>query len=70
MAEPVSLATVYAELRSAIAQAGTQKAWADRHGISPQFVSDVLHTHREPTDRLLAPLGLRRRVIFERIPHA
>lgn len=65
-AQPVPLVEVYAELRKACAVAGGQDKWAKWAGVSPQFLCDVLHTRREPTDRILKPLGMRRRTVYER----
>lgn len=66
-AQTVALADVYAALRSACATAGGQGKWALNHGMSAQFVCDVLNARREPTDRILKPLGIVRRVVFERV---
>jgi DNA-binding transcriptional regulator YdaS (Cro superfamily) len=41
-------------------KAGSQKAWADRHGLSGAFVSDAIHGRREPGPTLLDALGLER----------
>ena len=48
-------------------EAGTQQAWAKAHRISPQYVTDVLKERREPGGKMLAALGLRRVVAYERI---
>lgn len=53
-------------LSDACVVAGSQKAWAQENGISPQFVCDVLQGRRAPTDRLARALGYRRVVSFER----
>jgi hypothetical protein len=44
--------------------AGNQRAWADRHGVSPQHVTNVLNNHREPQGKILEALGLERVVIY------
>ena len=54
-------------LLSACEEAGTQQAWAKAHRISPQYVTDVLKERREPGGKMLAALGLRRVVAYERI---
>lgn len=51
---------VCALLRRKCREAGGQSAWAAAHGVSPQYVCDVLNARREPGDLILAPLGLRR----------
>lgn len=43
---------------------GTQKEAARRAAISAQFLCDVLKRRREPTDKLLAQIGLKRMVIY------
>lgn len=52
----------------AIARAGSQDAWAREIGISPQYLSDMLHGRRELSDAVLAPVGLARRTVFVRRP--
>jgi hypothetical protein len=39
---------------------GDQQAWAKANGLSPAYVSDVLNGRRDPADKILAALGLRR----------
>ena len=51
---------VSARLRAACAEAGSQTAWAAKHGVSLGYVNDVLHARREPGDAILRALGLRR----------
>lgn len=48
------------ELRAACEAAGSQRAWALAHGVSPQYVSDVLAGRRDGGESILAALGLRR----------
>lgn len=55
------------EMRAGIAAAGSQRQWALANGLSPQYVCDLLSGRREMTDRVLARLGLRRIVRYERI---
>jgi len=55
---------VSGRLRRACDAAGGQKAWADRYGISPQYVCDVLNARRAPGDSILAALGLRKLVRY------
>jgi len=56
------------KLRGEIAAAGTQKGWADRAGVSPQIVNDVLRGRRPIGDRMARALGYSRVVLFERLP--
>ena len=45
-------------------KAGSQAKWARAHGFSPQALSDFLNAKAQPSDALLAALGLRRVVRF------
>lgn len=47
------------ELRNACKAAGGQSAWAKAHGVSPQYVSDVLRG-KPPGDAILSALGIER----------
>lgn len=58
--EPMAGEAVRARLREAIAEAGGLRAWAVAHGVSPGLVSEILSGRREPSGRVLGPLGLRR----------
>lgn len=51
-------------LRTECAEAGGQKVWADRNGVSSSYVCDVLQGRREPGDSICAGLGLRRHVVY------
>ena len=58
-----------AEVRDLLCQAcqraGSQQAWARRHGVSPQYVGDVLIGRREPGDKILDGLQIRKIVTYE-----
>ncbi len=54
----LDLADFHRVMREACAIAGGQKAWAERHGISQQYVSDVLNSRRKPGLMILQALGL------------
>lgn len=58
---------VLRELRNACAAAGSQQAWAQRHGLSAAYVSDVLHARREPGESILRPLGFARRITYVKV---
>jgi hypothetical protein len=45
-------------------KAGSQRAWATKHKISPAHVNDVLQGHRGPGPTILEALGLKRVVDF------
>lgn len=49
---------VLAYLRSRCEQLGSQQAFADRHGLSKQYVSDVLQRRRAPGAAILAALKI------------
>lgn len=44
--------------------AGDQRAWARKHGISPQYVSDVLNGRRLPGDKITRALGLEKALLW------
>ena len=46
---------------------GGRGAWAEAHGISKQYVNNVLQGWDKPGGAILAALGLRRVVTYERI---
>lgn len=54
-------------LRSACLQEGSQKAWAAKAGVTPQYVADVLSGRRDAGQSIAAALGLARRVIWTKI---
>jgi hypothetical protein len=54
-------------LQAAVKQAGSQEAWARRHGCAIGRVGEVVRGRRDPDDRILAGLGLRRVVTYEPI---
>jgi len=43
---------------------GSQSAWAALHGVSPTYVSSVLHARIEPGKAILQALGLVRVVVY------
>lgn len=51
-------------LRQLVKKAGGQKAWAQRHGVSPQFVCDVLHGRRGITETICEAIGLIRETVY------
>lgn len=52
------------KLRTAVESEGSQRAWAARHGLSPQFVHDVLKERRGITDRIAEALGYRIETVY------
>jgi DNA-binding transcriptional regulator YdaS (Cro superfamily) len=55
---------VCARLSAACKEAGGQSAWAALHGVSPTYVSSVLHARIEPGKAILQALGLVRVVVY------
>ena len=55
---------VFKRLRAACKAAGGQGAWAERHGMSAAYISDVLNGRRDPGESILRALGLRRVVNY------
>jgi DNA-binding transcriptional regulator YdaS (Cro superfamily) len=55
-------------LRAAIQVAGSQKAFAKAHGVSQQYISDVLMGRRGAGEKLLDALGLERVVSYREKP--
>lgn len=55
---------VIEQLRAAIADAGSQRAFAEKHGFTPGYVSDVLKGQRGLSDRILAAIGVERVVTY------
>lgn len=55
---------VLARLESAVAGAGSAKAWAVRAGLSPVYVGDVRRGLRTPGPAVLRALGLTRVVSY------
>ena len=43
---------------------GGQKGWAKDHGVSPQYVNDILHERREVSQNMARKLGFERHIIF------
>ncbi len=58
--KPLSKNEVLALLRARAEKAGSQRALAERLGVTPAYLSDVLQGRREPGPKILAALGLRR----------
>ena len=55
---------VFALLNRAVESAGSARAWAAHHKISPGYVGDVLASRRQPGRAILRALGLRKIIRF------
>lgn len=51
-------------LRDACTEAGGQSAWAEKNGLSSQYVCDVAKGRRAPGKAILDALGLEKMVIY------
>lgn len=51
-------------LSAACKAAGSQRAWAEKHGVSPAYVCDVINARRDPGQSILNALGLARVVRY------
>ena len=60
------LADLYADLRRACDAAGGQSEWARRHGISAQYVSDVVNARKGPGPKIYRALQWKKTVIYQR----
>lgn len=63
----MTLAEFREEVRLACVAAGSQRAFALLHGISPAYVGEVLDGRRAPGPLMLEVMGCRRRVVIERV---
>src|SRR5262249_37260781 len=68
MKKHLNLTDVINLLAAACEECGSQKAFADTHNISAQYVSDVMKRKREPGDAILRALGLRKVAMYEMMP--
>jgi hypothetical protein len=59
-AAPRTEQAVLEMLRAACAEAGSRARWAAMHGISGQYLTDVLRGNRSPGDSVLRGLGLKK----------
>lgn len=55
---------VLARLRRQVEQSGSQRAWADAAGLTPQYIHDVLRGRRGIGAAVLAALGVERVVRY------
>jgi len=58
---------VTTKLLALVGTAGSQKAAADKLGITPGYLSDLLRGNRKPGEKLLVKLGLRRTITYENV---
>jgi DNA-binding transcriptional regulator YdaS (Cro superfamily) len=63
----MTLHQVLALLRRECEKAGGQAAWAKAAGVSPAYVSDILHGRREPGESILRALEMVKVVTYRRV---
>lgn len=63
----MTLPEVLIMLVDRIDAAGGRAAWCASTGVSPGYLGDVLHGRRDPGEKLLAALGLRKVVDYVRL---
>jgi len=52
-------------LEEAIRKAGSQAAFADLHGISRQYITDVLKNRRDLSGKILEAIGLEKVIEYQ-----
>lgn len=62
----MSLDAVIAIVRQKIEEVGTQKAFAEKIGISLSYLNDVLRKRREPGEKILSALGLKKEIRYKK----
>lgn len=67
MVAPMTRDEVLTLLRAEISAAGTARDWAEKHGVSAPYISDVLNRHRAPGTKILEALGLERVVTYRKV---
>lgn len=69
MSRPLTPADVRRVLKASCDAAGGQRAWAARHGVSKELVSNAILGRRALSPRILRPLGLQaREPSYEPVP--
>lgn len=64
MARRVDLIEIYGRIRKACREAGSQKAFAEKAGVSAAFVSAVLNGQKPPSAAMLSHVGIKRVVYY------
>jgi hypothetical protein len=58
------LTEVYRRLQAKIESAGGQNILAERWGVSKSYLNDMVHARRDPNEKVLHHLGLRKVLRF------
>jgi hypothetical protein len=61
---------VAAAIRAAVNAAGSEQAFAEKCGVSRQFINQVTRQGRQPSASILAAIGLRKIIRFQSIGSA
>ena len=64
MKKQLTLSEVITLLATRCKEHGSQRAFAEMHDVSAQYVTDVLRKHREPGERILDALGLQKVIVY------
>lgn len=64
MKNTLTMAQVVSRIRAECKRLGSQKAYAERCKVSTAFLNDVLNGRRDPTEPVIAPLAIRRMVVY------
>ena len=67
MEQQFTEAILISDLKRAVSES-SQKEFADRMRLTPQYIKDVLHRRRPVSGQMAKKLGYKRVVVFERIP--
>lgn len=54
-------------LRKACVEAGSQKAFAKKHGVTPQQISDIMRGQVKVSQSIARALGCNRRTVYEEL---
>jgi hypothetical protein len=52
-------------LRNHIEKEGSMRAFADKHDFNVSFISDIMRGRREPSERILLAVGVKKVVTYE-----
>ena len=58
---------VVSELEVMVSKCNGQREFAKQHGLSAQYVNDVLHGKRKPGPKILKALGLSAKTVYEKV---
>lgn len=67
VAERMQFKRILQLLEQDIVKVGSATKWAAKHNISPQYLSDIRKGRRGLTHRVLTPLGIMKKTIYERL---